>query len=84
MRAPSVGVLAGVVLAAAVTAPVAAGPGEAGALARRLEAVKQPPELTRWQRIPWLTSLTEGLRAARQENRPLFLWATADDPLDRC
>jgi hypothetical protein len=84
MRAPSVCGLASVALAAGVAA-WAAGPfGEADALARRLEAIKQPPELTRWQQIPWMTSLTEGLRVARQENRPLFLWASADDPLDRC
>jgi hypothetical protein len=47
--------------------------------------VKQrlPGELN-WQRIPWLTDLPEAIRQARAENRPILLWVSGDDPLDRC
>jgi hypothetical protein len=38
----------------------------------------------RWQQIPWLTDLTQGLSVARSEHRPIFLWVTGDDPLERC
>jgi hypothetical protein len=37
-----------------------------------------------WQRIPWLGDFADAIRQAKLENRPLFCWITADDPLDRC
>lgn len=37
-----------------------------------------------WQRIPWLGDLPEAIRQARAEGRPILIWATDDDPLDRC
>ena len=75
----------GALLLAGAAARTAPGPdGDAAALARRLEAIKQPAELTKWQRIPWLTDLGEAVRVAREEKRPLFLWASGDDPLERC
>jgi hypothetical protein len=58
-----------------------------------------PPEAARWhtyvsqplwpgelayRQIPWLVDLNEGLRVARDEKRPLLLWTSGDDPLDRC
>jgi len=53
-------------------------------LARRAAAIKPAPEELRWQQIPWVTDLAEGQRLARAERRPIFLWVTGDDPLERC
>src|SRR5262249_5093609 len=54
------------------------------ALARRAAVIKPAPEELRWQQIPWVTDLAEGQRLARAEQRPIFLWVTGDDPLERC
>ena len=51
---------------------------------RRAEMIKPSPEELKWQRIPWLTDLTKGIETARQERRPILLWVTGDDPLERC
>jgi hypothetical protein len=55
-----------------------------GGVWKQAEGLRQPPELLRWQRIPWLTDLDEGIRTARAEKRPLLIWASGDDPLERC
>ena len=55
--------------------------------AARLHAyVSKPlaPAETAYRQIPWLVDLNEGLRVARDEKRPLLLWTSGDDPLDRC
>jgi len=44
---------------------------------------KRPTDF-KWQRIPWLTDLPDGVRQARAENRPLLIWSTTDAPLERC
>ena len=54
------------------------------ALAKRATAIKPAAEELRWQQIPWVTDLTEGQRLAKAEGRPIFLWVTGDDPLERC
>jgi hypothetical protein len=54
------------------------------ALMRRAAAIKPTPEELRWQQIPWLLDLAEGQRLAKAEGRPIFLWVTGDDPLERC
>jgi hypothetical protein len=54
------------------------------ALAERAAAIKPVAEELRWQQIPWLTDLAEGQRLAQAERRPIFLWVTGDDPLERC
>ena len=54
------------------------------ALARRAAVIKPAPEELRWQQIPWVTDLAEGQRLAQAERRPIFLWVTGDDPLERC
>jgi hypothetical protein len=54
---------------------------EAAAIYKHVK--KRPGELN-WQRIPWLTDLPEAFRQAKAEDRPVLLWATDDDPLDRC
>jgi hypothetical protein len=56
----------------------------AGTLRARAAALKQTAAELRWQEIPWLSDLNEGLRLAQQENRPLLLWTTGDEPLGRC
>lgn len=47
--------------------------------------VKSPhPGELRWQQIPWLTDLREGVRQAKGEKRPLVLFVSGDDPLEKC
>ena len=98
MRQPTwrraAGLLAPLVLA---TAPaVAAGPdrpADRNPGADRLPAdaarmygfVKTPhPGELKWQQIPWLTDLREAVRQARAESRPLLLFVSGDDPLEKC
>ena len=54
------------------------------ALAKRAAAIKPAAEELLWQQIPWVTDLAEGQRLAQAERRPIFLWVTGDDPLERC
>lgn len=42
-----------------------------------------PGEL-KWQQIPWMTDLREAMRVAEQEKRPLLLFVSGDDPLEKC
>jgi hypothetical protein len=42
------------------------------------------PREPKWQRIPWLIDLNEGIRLAKQEKRPVLIWTSGDDPLERC
>jgi hypothetical protein len=53
-------------------------------LAKRAAVIKPVAEELRWQQIPWVTDLKEGQRLAKAEGRPIFLWVTGDDPLERC
>jgi hypothetical protein len=68
---------------------LAAGPVRGGSettptdLMRRAEVIKPSAGELKWQRIPWLTDLTKGQIVARAERRPIFLWVTGDDPLER-
>jgi hypothetical protein len=63
------------------------------------DETRLPPEAARWhayvtrpffpaelayRQIPWLVDLSEAVRVARAEKRPLLLWTSGDDPLDRC
>jgi hypothetical protein len=43
----------------------------------------QPGELA-WQQIPWQLDLEAARRASKQENRPLLMFVSADDPLENC
>lgn len=47
-------------------------------------AVKPTAGELRWQKIPWLTDLGQAQAVAREEKRPILLWVTGDDPLERC
>jgi hypothetical protein len=56
--------------------------GEASLLYNYVK-MRRPGEL-KWQRVAWMTDLSEALREARAENRPILIWATDDEPLERC
>lgn len=77
-------------LAAGGTGARADNPGNAApspaltALLERAAVVKPTAEELKWRRIPWMTDLAAAQRVARQEGRPLLLWASGDDPLERC
>src|SRR4051812_37209607 len=42
------------------------------------------PRAVKYREIPWLLDLEEGIRQAKREGRPLLLWTSGDDPLERC
>jgi hypothetical protein len=42
------------------------------------------PREARYERIPWLLDLEEGIRVAKEEKRPVLIWTSGDDPLERC
>ncbi len=43
------------------------------------------PRSTKWRdAIPWMLDLDVGIRLAREEKRPLLIWTSGDDPLERC
>jgi hypothetical protein len=48
-----------------------------------LVTTPHPGEL-KWQQIPWLTDLREGIRQARAEGRAMVLFVSGDDPLEKC
>lgn len=57
---------------------------DAAALRARVRALRvQEPA---WRKIPWKTSLVEGLAASRKEHKPVLLWIFIDRPVDdaRC
>jgi hypothetical protein len=58
-------------------------------LRRQAEALKPSAAELRFQQIPWELDLTEAIRAAKKEQRPIFLWAAGGrdrdgEPLERC
>jgi hypothetical protein len=84
MLTKSMASVAGAILAAGALACGTASAGDGDDVQRRIEAIKQPASMRRWEKIPWVTDLAEGQRLARREHRPIFLWASGDDPLERC
>ena len=76
--------LAGMFLLAAGVARAAEPPINPGDMARLVEAIKPAAELRKWQQIPWVTDLKEARRLAKEERRPIFLWVSEDEPLERC
>jgi hypothetical protein len=56
-----------------------------GDAARMYGFVKTPhPGELKWQQIPWLTDLREAVRQAKAESRPVLLFVSGDDPLEKC
>lgn len=51
---------------------------------RWYEAVRPAKAEQKWKQIPWETNLLESIETARKEKRPLLLWVSFDEPLDRC
>ena len=47
--------------------------------------VKTPhPGELKWQQVPWMTDLGEAVRQAKEVKRPLVLFVSGDDPLEKC
>ena len=42
------------------------------------------PRSTAWREIPWLIDLGDAIAAGKKENRPILIWVSGDDPLERC
>jgi hypothetical protein len=53
-------------------------------LAARASAIKPAARELTWLGVPWVPNLAEAQKMAREEKRPIFLWVTGDDPLERC
>jgi hypothetical protein len=53
-------------------------------VAERAEQLRPSARVLSWQQIPWLTNLARGLEVAKRERRPVFLWGSDDEPLERC
>ena len=51
---------------------------------KRYNAIVPAAKDLKWKKIPWLLDLEVGLKQAQEEKRPLVLWVSGDDPLDRC
>ena len=59
--------------------------GRLSAAAARLYAdATLIPRPKKYEEIPWLVDLNAGIAAAKKENRPLLIWVSGDDPLERC
>jgi hypothetical protein len=53
-------------------------------LLQKASALKPQPGEYRWQQVPWLLDVVEAQRRAQDGKRPLLLWISGDDPLERC
>ena len=64
---------------------MSAGESPRGGPGGRASPTTQFPRPTKWRdAIPWVLDLDEGIRLAKAEQRPLLLWTSGDDPLERC
>jgi hypothetical protein len=77
-------VSAGILLALGAIARAEAPGPMLDELERKAANIRPTAEESGWRRIPWLTDLAEAQRVAREEHRPIFLFASAFDPLERC
>jgi hypothetical protein len=46
--------------------------------------VKPTADEGKWRQIPWLLDLEEAIKAAKEENRPLFIYLAGGPPLGGC
>ncbi len=53
-------------------------------LVERAAVVKPTAKELAWLTIPWVLDLKAAQTTAKAEGRPIFLWVTGDDPLERC
>lgn len=42
------------------------------------------PREAKWLAIPWTNDLKKSIGVAKEEKRPLLIWVSGDDPLERC
>jgi hypothetical protein len=52
--------------------------------AKRYAYLKLGSDNIKWKQIPWVLDLAGAIRLAKEEKRPLLLWVSGDDPLERC
>ena len=57
---------------------------QAEELESKAAVVKPAAEELKWLKIPWVLDLSAAREMAKSEGRPIFLWVTGDDPLERC
>ena len=69
-----------------LTTPVFAGDADRlpYGVKKRYNAIIPAEKDLKWKKIPWLLDLEQGMKLASEEKRPLVLWVSGDDPLDRC
>jgi hypothetical protein len=48
------------------------------------ESIRPKAAEVKWRQIPWQTDLGEAVRTATAEKRPILVWASGDEPLERC
>ncbi len=85
MRAERFLFLVGIALTTQIYRPaMAQTPAALTDLRARAALVKPTAAELKWQQIPWMLDLAQGQQVAKQERRPIFLWVTGDDPLERC
>lgn len=54
-------------------------------LRKQADAIRaSADDILKLRRIPWVTDPAEGFRLAKEENRPVFLYVQAGDPLEDC
>jgi hypothetical protein len=53
-------------------------------IVERAGVVRPTTKELAWLQIPWVLDLKAAQETAKAEGRPIFLWATGDDPLERC
>ncbi len=63
---------------------VSAADAEFDMLQNRAESIRPTADESLWTQIPWVRSVIEGQRLAREERRPIMYWHVDDDPLERC
>jgi hypothetical protein len=56
-------------------------PGDAVRLYAEATLIPRPKK---YEEIPWLLDLRAGIAQAKKEKRPLLIWVSGDDPLERC
>jgi len=53
-------------------------------LSQKAKAVRATSGEMNFIKLPWVTNLFEGFKAAKKEQRPVFLYLITGDPLDDC
>jgi hypothetical protein len=48
------------------------------------QAIKPVDSEMRWKEVPWMQDLDAAVKQAKKEKRPLFIWVSGDEPLERC